>query len=72
MLSLESAKGARDDARAVGAQPIYAERAFDRLPILTDALEDAGCTWADILDHCRQPGEPGRGCWMVDLLLVKE
>jgi hypothetical protein len=37
------------------AQAMYDERAFDRLPILADALEDAGCTDADILGHCRQP-----------------
>jgi hypothetical protein len=53
------------------AQAIYDERAFDRLPILADALEDAGCTNADILNHCRQPGEHVRGCWVVDLLLGK-
>jgi hypothetical protein len=51
------------------AQAIYDERAFDRLPILADALEDAGCTNIDILTHCRQPGEHVRGCWVVDLLL---
>jgi hypothetical protein len=54
------------------AQVIYDERAFDRLPILADALEDAGCTNADILEHCRKPGEHCRGCWAVDLLLGKE
>jgi hypothetical protein len=53
------------------AQSIYADRAFDRLPILADALEDAGCDNADILNHCRQPGEHVRGCWVVDLLLGK-
>jgi hypothetical protein len=53
------------------AQAIYEERAFDRLPILADALEEAGCTDADILNHCRQPGEHARGCWVVDLLLGK-
>jgi len=53
------------------AQTIYEERAFDRMPILADALEEAGCTSADILDHCRQPGEHTRGCWLVDLLLGK-
>ena len=51
------------------AQAIYDERAFDRLPILADALEDAGCTNADILSHCRGPGPHVRGCWVVDLLL---
>jgi hypothetical protein len=54
------------------AQSIYDERAFDRLPILANALEDAGCDNADILNHCRQPGEHVRGCWVVDLLLGKE
>ena len=54
------------------ARPIYAERAFDRLPMLADALEDAGCDNADILNHCRQPGEHVRGCWCVDSLLGKE
>jgi hypothetical protein len=54
------------------AQSIYDERAFDRLPILADALEDAGCDNADILNHCRQPGEHVRGCWAVDLVLGKE
>jgi hypothetical protein len=53
------------------AQAIYEERAFDRLPILADALEDAGCTDADMLAHCRGEGEHVRGCWVVDLLLGK-
>ena len=53
------------------AQTIDAERAFDRLPILADALEDAGCTNADVLEHCRQPPEHARRCWVVDLLLGK-
>jgi hypothetical protein len=51
------------------AQAIYADRAFDRLPVLADALEDAGCHDAEILGHCRQPGPHVRGCWVVDLLL---
>jgi hypothetical protein len=53
------------------AQAIYDERSFDRLPLLADALEDAGCTDADILAHCRQPGKHVRGCWVVDLLIGK-
>jgi hypothetical protein len=53
------------------AKAIYEDRAFDRLPILADALEEAGCGNADILAHCRQPGEHVRGCWVVDLLLGK-
>jgi hypothetical protein len=54
------------------AQAIYDERAFDRMPILADALEDAGCDNADILRHCREPGEHVRGCWVVDLILGKK
>ncbi len=53
------------------ASAIYAERAFDRLPILADALEEAGCADADLLLHGRQPGEHVRGCWAVDLVLGK-
>jgi hypothetical protein len=54
------------------ARAIYDDRAFDRIPILADALEDAGCDNADLLNHCRQPGEHVRGCWVVDLILGKE
>jgi hypothetical protein len=43
-----------------------------RLAVLADALEDAGCTDALILAHCRNGGEHVRGCWVVDLLLGKE
>ncbi len=50
----------------------YDDRAFDRLPILADALEDSGCTDQTILDHCRSGGEHVRGCWVLDLLLDKE
>jgi hypothetical protein len=39
---------------------------------LADALEDAGCTDADILSHLRSPGPHVRGCWALDLLLGKE
>jgi hypothetical protein len=54
------------------ASGIYAERAFDRMPILADCLQDANCLNEDILNHCRQPGEHVRGCWVVDLLLGKK
>ena len=54
------------------AAGIYAERAFDRMPILADALEDAGCDHADILNHCRGDGPHVRGCWVVDLILGKQ
>jgi hypothetical protein len=63
----------RHDGTVVNlAQAIYDERRFQDLPILADTLEEAGCTNADILDHCRQPGDHVRGCWVVDLLLGKD
>jgi hypothetical protein len=51
------------------AESIYEERAFDRLPILADALEYAGCTQQDILVHFRRGGEHHRGCWPLDMIL---
>jgi hypothetical protein len=53
------------------AEAIYAERRFGDLPVLADALEEAGCADAAALNHCRQPGEHVRGCWVLDLLLGK-
>jgi hypothetical protein len=44
----------------------------ERLAVLADALEEAGCTDPTILNHCRQPGEHVRGCWLLDLILNKE
>ena len=54
------------------AQAIYDDRVFDRLPLLADALEDAGCDCWEILDHCRKKGPHVRGCWAVDLLLGRK
>jgi hypothetical protein len=53
------------------AQAVYEERAFDRLPVLADALEEAGCTEPDLLGHLRGPGPHVRGCFALDLLLQK-
>jgi hypothetical protein len=53
------------------ARGIYEDHAFDRLPILADALMDAGCTDEGVLDHCRSEGPHVRGCWVVDLALGK-
>jgi hypothetical protein len=54
------------------AHQIYDDRHFDRMPVLANALEDAGCDDADILDHLRSPGPHVRGCFALDLLLGKE
>jgi hypothetical protein len=52
------------------ARRVYDAREFSAMPILADALQDAGCDNATILDHCRDP-QPAhaRGCWVVDLVL---
>jgi hypothetical protein len=54
------------------AGAIYDERRFDDLPVLADALEDAGCDNEDVLSHCRSSGPHFWGCWVVDMLLGKE
>jgi hypothetical protein len=54
------------------AQAIYQEKAFGRMPILADALMDAGCDNQDIFTHCRSVDVHVRGCWVVDLLLGKK
>jgi hypothetical protein len=60
-------------ADAIGlARGIYDDRAFDRLPLLADALMDAGCNDEQVLSHCRSDGPHVRGCWVVDLVLGKE
>jgi len=53
------------------AKSVYGDRAFDRMPILGDALEVAGCDNADLLSHCRSQMEHVRGCWVLDGLLEK-
>lgn len=54
------------------ATAIYEERAFDRLPILADALEDCGCSNQEVLSHLRSGAEHTKGCWPLDLVLGKE
>jgi hypothetical protein len=53
------------------ARRAYEERDYQALPILADALEEAGCDNPDILAHCRGQGEHIRGCWVVDMILEK-
>ena len=59
-----------ETARLIAAG-VQAEQAFDRLPILADALEDDGCTDAELLAHLRGPGPHVRGCWALDVVLGK-
>jgi hypothetical protein len=49
---------------------IVADRAFDRLPILADALEEAGCDDIDVLSHCRTPGPHTAACWVLGGLVA--
>lgn len=51
------------------ARQMYESRDFSAMPILGDALEEAGCDRADVLTHCRSAGPHIRGCWLVDLIL---
>jgi hypothetical protein len=60
------------------ARAAYGERQLpggtleaNRLAVLADALEEAGCIDAEALAHCRAPGPHVRGCWVVDRLLGK-
>ncbi len=50
------------------ARVVYEEERWDTLPILADALEEAGCTDARLLQHCREPASHVRGCWAIDLV----
>lgn len=60
-----------DTVRAL-AQQMYDSRDFNAMPILADALQDAGCDNEGLLAHCREPGEHVRGCWALDLVLGRE
>jgi hypothetical protein len=50
------------------AQDVYAGQKWADLPVLADALEEAGCADPDVLGHCRGPAAHRRGCWVVELL----
>ncbi len=54
------------------AKAIYDDRRFGDMPILADAIEEAGCANATIIDHCRGPGLHVRGCFAVDAILGLE
>jgi hypothetical protein len=53
------------------AQAVYGDLDFARLPVLADALLDAGYEVPEVIDHCRSPGPHVRGCWVVDFVLGK-
>jgi hypothetical protein len=59
------------DAVSLG-RSIYESRDFSLMPILGDALQDAGCEHSDLLAHCRGGGPHVRGCWVIDQVLDKE
>jgi hypothetical protein len=62
----------RTDTAIALARQMYDSRDFTAMPILADALQDAGCDNEGILDHCRGEGPHVRGCWVVDLVLGKK
>jgi hypothetical protein len=51
---------------------IYDECRWLEMTVLGDALEDAGCTHDDMIDHCHQGGPHTRGCWVLDIILGKQ
>jgi hypothetical protein len=61
----------RTDTAMSLAKQMYDSREFSAMPVLADALQDAGCDNDDILSHCRGAGPHVRGCWVVDLVLGK-
>ena len=61
----------RTDAVTKLASTIYNERKFNDLPVLAAALAQAGCDDKSILDHCRREALHARGCWVLDLVLLK-
>jgi hypothetical protein len=63
----------RTTTAAAIAKQMYDSRDFSAMPILADALQDAGCDNDDVLNHCRAAdGVHVRGCWVVDLVLDKK
>ena len=62
----------RTDTAVSLARQMYESRQFGAMPILADALQDAGCDNDGVLNHCRGDGAHVRGCWVVDLVLGKE
>jgi hypothetical protein len=65
-------KAWRTDTAVALARTMYDSREFSAMPILADALQDAGCEDEQVLNHCRDATAPHvRGCWVCDLVLSK-
>jgi hypothetical protein len=63
----------RTDTAVSLARGMYDSREFGAMPILADALQDAGCEDEQIQMHCRDANQPHvRGCWVCDFVLGKE
>ncbi len=62
----------RSPAALAVAGAINAGRTFGDMPVLADALEEAGCEDAQVVGHCRGAGPHARGCWVIDLVLGKK
>ena len=54
------------------AEAIDSQGSFEDMPVLGDALEDAGCTDEDVLNHCRHESCHFRGCWLLDAILRRQ
>jgi hypothetical protein len=61
----------RTDTVVALARGMYDDRAWDRFPILSDALQDAGCSAPGVIGYCRGDGPFCRGCWLLDTILAK-
>ena len=59
----------RSEAAVALAKSMDSTCTFDAMPILADALQEAGCDSPDILQHCRGESTHFRGCWVVDTVL---
>jgi hypothetical protein len=62
----------RTETAVALARTMCDAREFGAMPILADALQDAGCDDEHVLNHCRQPGDHVRGCFVADLVLGRE
>ncbi len=62
----------RTDTVLALARGMYESRDYSAMPVLADALQDAGCEDDEVLSHCREPGPHVRGCWLVDRVLCKK